>query len=463
MSQPLAAYPHLAARVFDVPLLVHPQKLDAILCGLAPRLLGSDALRLPAQADDPQGPAPQLFTTRKGERAERGYRVVDGVAVLNVGGLLVHRSRFVAAESSYLQGYNDLAADIEDAMGNPDVHAVLQVYDSPGGEVSGAFELAQRIHALRGKKPMWAIADSLAASAAYLAASAAERVCVTQTGYVGSIGVVMRHADLSRAMDREGITITHIYAGAHKVDGNPYEPLPREVREQLGAEVQALYDMFVDAVARHRGIASQAVRATEARTYRAEAAVQQRLADRVSTCDALISELAALRARPVPVGRPAHANAIPKEVSMSDSTPAAGPAPATPITAASGAPEGAAAPAAATASADTAATIAAAVAQAVAAERERVAAILAHPEAQGRAALAQQCVALGLPLDQAAALLAASPKADGAQSQAGAPSQFDQLMRSLNPQVSGIEAPAQDERGPGQIQASWAQAFGLQQ
>lgn len=149
----------------------------------------------------------------------------SGPAILNVSGALLHRSRLDMAESTYLVGYNDLAADLEDAMSHPDVHAVLQVYDSPGGEAQGALEYAQRIFDLRGRKPMHAIADGMALSAAYLGASAADEGAVTITGYAGSVGVVSRHVDFSRALDQDGITVTHIFAGAHKVDGNPYEPL----------------------------------------------------------------------------------------------------------------------------------------------------------------------------------------------------------------------------------------------
>ncbi len=92
-----------------------------------------DAAELTARAALPA----EMFTTRRGERTERGYRVVDGVAVISAMGGLVHRTR-LAADSSLLIGYNDLAADMEDALGQSDVHAIALVMDSPGGEVAGA-------------------------------------------------------------------------------------------------------------------------------------------------------------------------------------------------------------------------------------------------------------------------------------------------------------------------------------
>lgn len=326
-------YPLVAQRIFNVPLLIHPQKLDAIIAGLGPRLLGApviDRAGLATTAD--HAPLePGLFSTRRGERVDAGgYRVVDGVAVLSVSGALVHRSRFIMADSSFLQGYNDLAAALEHAMANPDVHAVLQVYDSPGGEVQGAFEYAQRVLDMRGKKPMRAIADGMAASAAYLGGSAADELAITTTGYAGSVGVVMRHVDFSRALANDGITVTHVFAGAHKVDGNPFEPLPAAVRAELQGEIDAIYTEFVDAVARHRGVDAAAVRKTEASTYRGVAAIAAGLADRIATTDQLIAELAALRARSYPAG-PASASSSsqqePPAMSASQNTPpAAGPA-----------------------------------------------------------------------------------------------------------------------------------------
>lgn len=313
-------YPHLAARLFNTPLLIHPQKLDAIIAGLGERLLGS-GLELGPGIDKALALPAEMFSTRQAAaRGDTGYGITDGVAVISASGALVHRSR-MDGNSSYLLGYNELALQVEDAQSNPDVHAILQVMDTPGGEVSGAFEYSDRIHALRGKKPMWAIADSLAASAGYLGGSAFDQLAVAATGYVGSIGVVMRHVDLSRKLANDGVQVTHIFAGDHKVDGNPYEPLPASVRADLQAEIDSLYTLFVDAVVRNRGLNAQAVRNTQANTYRGQAAVSLGLADRVATTDQLITELAGMRRRSFQVGQTARATADQKGTSMSGTTP----------------------------------------------------------------------------------------------------------------------------------------------
>lgn len=426
----MAQYPHLAARVFNTPLLIHPQKLDAILAGLGPRLLGSSVpLILQPGTDGAQLLPADLFSTRKGQRVseERGYKVVDGVAVVGVNGPLLHRSRFDMTDSSFMLGYNDIAADVENAMDHPDVHAVLKVWTSPGGEADGAFEFADRMHALRGKKPMVSIADGLAASAAYLGASASDEIVVTTTGHVGSIGVVMRHVDFSAALAADGIKVTHIFAGAHKVDGNPYEPLPDAVRAHYQAEIDQLMSLFVDAVARNTGLDPMAIRKTQAATYRGVAAVAAGLASRIGTTDQLISELSALRVRSYPSGQTARATANTGDY-MSGNTLAGGQQAATTETAAAAAAE--------TARAE-------AHAAGVTAERARVNSILGHERASTHMAVAVQCINTGMTFEQADAVLGALPEqttvAPTARTGAGNAA-FAAAMTGIgNPDVTGGE------------------------
>ena len=456
-------YPHLADRLLNTPLLLHPQKLDAIIAGLGGRLLGVDGLELDAAQLSARATLPaEMFTTRRGERSDRGYRVVDGVAVISAMGGLVHRTR-LTAESSVLIGYNDIAADMEDALAKPEVHAIALVMDSPGGEVAGAFELADRIYAARGRKPIVAVADGMAASAAYLAASAADEVVLTSTSYVGSIGVVMRHVDFSRALANDGITVSHIFAGEHKIDGNPYQPLPDAVRTALQADIEGLYQMFVQAVAKHRGLGEQAVRDTRAGVYRGVAAVAARLADRIGSVDAVLAELAARR-------NPAVVAAVglslqPWESSMTHAS-------ANAAAAASAAPAGATTTAAAIAPAAPAAAVSAsqadldkARAEGAAAERARVTAITSHANAAANPAITQQCIATGLSAEQAKGFLDAAPAAattTATATQAANP--FAVVMAAMgNPNVSGVEAAAA-QGGAAEAQAvgtGWDKAFGV--
>lgn len=450
-------YPHLSARIFNTPLLIHPGKLDAIIAGLGDRLFGQQ-IHIHAAGDVGQAGAslaPEMFSTRRGERTERGYRVVDGVAVISVSGALLHRSRFDMAQSATMLGYNDLAADVEDAMAQPDVHAVLKVYDTPGGEAQGAFEFGRRMYDLRGRKPMVSVADGMALSAGYLGASAADELVVTSTGYVGSVGVVARHVDFSRALDADGITVTHIFAGAHKVDGNQFEPLPESVRKDWQDDINGLYGMFVDDVATYRGMDAAVVRKTQAATYSGQLAVAAGLADRISTTDQLISELAARRVRSYPVGHVAQSTAA-KGETMSGTNPGGQQAANPSVPAAN-----AGAPLAHTAS-ELAEARAAGVAQGATAERERVSGILNHEGAAGRTTLAVTCITSGLSVEQAGAVLGAAPAgAAAAAAAAAAPGNaLASAMNALgNPKVSGVEP--QGEQAVDHT-AGWAKAFGHQ-
>lgn len=423
-------YPHLASMVFNTPLLIHPLKLDAILGGVGSRLLGAPLMIAASPAIADTGAVkPEMFSTRRGERTDRGYRVVEGVAVLGVNGALVHRSKLDMADSTFLLGYNDMAADLEDAMAQADVHAVLSVYDTPGGEVQGAFEYAQRVFGFRGKKPMYSIADGMAASAGYLGASGADQVAVTNTGYAGSIGVVMRHVDFSRLLANDGVTVTQLFEGAHKVDGNPYEALPEAVRADFQAELKNLYDMFVNAVAQQRGMEQKAVRNTQARTYLGEAAVAVGLADRVATTDALITELAALRARSHSVGQSARSTADSKGASMSGTT-----------TEAAGS---SAANTAVLTEADVERARAEGRQQGAQAERDRVSGILGHQAAATHMSIAVSAITSGLSVEQASAILAAAPPP--APAAAGANAFAAAMGAQGNPKVSGIEAQGGNE------------------
>lgn len=310
-----AIYPHLAARIFNTPLLIHPQKLDAMIATVGQRLLGQP-IATNAHA------TPEAFTTRPGAQRGEPYAVHDGVAVVNIFGALAHRTK-INADCTAFTGYDDTTARVEHAMQDPNAHAVLLAFDSPGGEVQGVFECAERMAALRGRKPMLAIADGMAASAAYLLASAADEVVVTPTGYAGSIGVVTRHVDTSNALAQDGLKVTHIFAGAHKIDGNPYEPLPESVRADWQAEIDGIYTEFVQAVAAYRGLSFDAVRDTQARLFRGHAAQASGLANRVGTTDAVIAELASRRNDPkvfLPSTTTAHAATTTKVMNNTNTT-----------------------------------------------------------------------------------------------------------------------------------------------
>jgi signal peptide peptidase SppA len=277
------SYTHIASRLFNVPLMVHPAKLDAIIHGIGPRL-GIDVDQ-------------EAYIVGFPRAESKPYRLENGIGIISVRGALSHRSS-ISAPSTYLLGYDDIASELRAALEDTNVKDIVMEFDSPGGEVSGAFQLAEEIYRGRSVKPIHAMVTDMAASAGYLLASAATSITATNTSITGSIGVVMRHADYSKALANEGIKVTHIHAGARKVDGNPYEPLTAEVKRDMQASVDYYYGLFVDAVALYRGgvgLNRDAIRNTEAAVFVADQALEIGLIDHIDSPDALFERLLALR------------------------------------------------------------------------------------------------------------------------------------------------------------------------
>ncbi len=270
--------PHLATRIFDTPLLIAPQKFEVILAVLAPRL-GLAAPETPVAARGSDRPA------------SKPYEVTpDGIAVIPIEGTLVHKAYGLDALSG-LRSYTDLEEEIEDAASDPAIKGIVLDVDSPGGEVAGVFDLADTIYAARQIKPIFAVANNDAFSAAYLLGSAAERMYVSRTSGIGSIGVIVSHLDVSRADEKVGFKYTLVHAGARKADFNPHTPLSEEARAVLEAEVERTYKLLVAAVARNRRVAEEKVRGTEAGLFFGEDAVQAGLADRMGTRQDVLNAL----------------------------------------------------------------------------------------------------------------------------------------------------------------------------
>ncbi|CAM5794063.1 hypothetical protein OPEN69S_03391 [Ottowia pentelensis] len=270
----MTVLPHLAARLFGVPLAIHRPKLDVILSVLGARIGLADLAAAP-------GYTPPT-------RAMSGSP--PGVAVIPIHGTLVRRTVGLEAESG-LTSYAGLAAQLDAAIGNPEVSAILLDIDSPGGESGGVFDLADRIRAASQIKPVWAVANDMAFSAAYALASAASRVFVARTGGVGSIGVIAMHVDQSVKDAQDGVRYTAVFAGERKNDLNPHEPISNEAHAVLRAEVDRVYELFVETVARHRGLDADAVRATEAGLFFGPDAVATGLADAVGSLDDALAQL----------------------------------------------------------------------------------------------------------------------------------------------------------------------------
>lgn len=269
--------PRFAERIFDTPLMLAPTKLQTILQVLGPRI-GLPAVEISAEE----------MAAARSERTR--YEVIAGIAVIDVFGTLVARDSWMNAWSG-LTSYDQVRREFDAAMTNSAVRGILLRIDSPGGEVNGVFDLAERIRAGREEKPVWALSYDWATSAAYLLASAAEKVYTTTSGTLGSIGVVAARMDETQWLENEGLKVDLIYAGERKVDAHPDTPMTDDARSAIQSTVDRIYDLFVAAVASNRNISADAVRATEAGIFIGAQAVELGLADGVSSLGNLIGTM----------------------------------------------------------------------------------------------------------------------------------------------------------------------------
>lgn len=202
----------------------------------------------------------------------------DGLAFIPMRGTLVHRN----GDSWYgTRGYDDIRREFDAAMADPDVAGIVFDIHSGGGMVYGNFELADHIRSKRAEKPSLSVVNAGAMSGAYSLGSSASKMVSTPSGDSGSIGVVTMHVDLSKAMEKFGVAISLIHSGEHKVDGNPYSPLPDNVRADMQVRLDGMWQKFISVVAANRGMSEQAIRDTQARVYGADEAVKVGLVDAV--------------------------------------------------------------------------------------------------------------------------------------------------------------------------------------
>lgn len=355
--------------------------------------LASD-LRMMAEAKADQAEA--SFLARRGEMCaaygfnqqeqRKPFAFAAGLAIIPVSGTLVNR---FGASWGYVTGYNFIRSQLNLALADDDVKGIVLDMNSYGGEAAGCFELSADIRAAREKKPVMAMVDSNCYSAGYAIASAASKIVAIPSAGVGSIGVIAMHVDQSKLLDAWGLKITLIYEAEHKADGNPFEPLPDDVRESMQASIHASYEAFVSLVATNRGMDAQKVRDTKSRCYRAEEAMALGLIDAISSpTEAAMAFLDELSGSDHQLRQGA------SMTTAAQNQPGAGQQ-AAPATATTTAPE-------------------ASATEARNAERARIQGILNCEEAKGRETLANHlAMETSMSADDAKKLLAAAPKAEG--------------------------------------------------
>jgi capsid assembly protease len=228
-----------------------------------------------------------------GEIEEANYDIINGNAIIPIKGSLMKNPSAFSRIFYGARGTKDISTLISAALKNSSAERIILDIDSPGGTVDGTQELANFIYDNRGKKEIVAYSDGMIASAAMWIASAADKRYISgDTVELGSIGVYMMHADFSKMNKEMGINITELYAGKYKTAASPNKPLDKESKEYLQAQIDYLYSIFVEDVARNLGVSVETVLSdmADAKIFIGKQAITAGLVDGVSTFDELIHD-----------------------------------------------------------------------------------------------------------------------------------------------------------------------------
>jgi signal peptide peptidase SppA len=282
--------PHIAQQILRQPLLIHPDKLAIIAEVLGGRIgidtglleLGPDASRFAGRRRDPETSEYLSYA-----------RTDAGAAIVTITGSLVNRGAWVGA-SSGLTSYEGIKHQLAAAAADDKVRTIVLDLETPGGMALGMPEVAASVRAAAAVKPIIAVVNGMAASAGYGIASGATRIVTTPSGIAGSIGVKMLHVDYSRMLDRAGVTPTIISEpqDGSKALANPFEPLSDADKTRLQSEIAAIYEQFLDTVSAGRpSLTKDAIRALGAHVYTGQAAVDAGLADELGSFESVLATL----------------------------------------------------------------------------------------------------------------------------------------------------------------------------
>lgn len=293
----MKTYLRILNAIYNTPWAILPEKLDAIVAFIEDKV---DSGQLE--------PREAAFLERleiKGEDIQRIaaasapiIRQLGSIAILPLMGTITHRANLIS-DFSGGTSIEKFSAQMRQLAADPNVKAIVIDVDSPGGNVDGVDELSTEIFKARSQKPIVAVANSLAASAAFWIASAASELVVIPSGLVGSIGIVAIHRESAKRDENLGVKTTLIHSGEFKVEGNPFEPLKDEARQQIQKLADGFMSMFIRAVARNRDVPISEVQGGfgEGRLVAARDALRLGMVDRIGTMDETLKRVASNRPR----------------------------------------------------------------------------------------------------------------------------------------------------------------------
>lgn len=258
---------------------IMPDKLEAICAVLSVKAAGGNMTEAEIEA--------ALAQQQSGN-----VRSAGAIGVLPLMGTISHRASAFAPASGGVSS-ETFGADFDKMVADSSIGAILIDIDSPGGTVNGVTELSDKIFNARGTKPIFAIANSLAASAAFWIGTSADKLFVTPSGSVGSVGVVAVHVDVSASDEQLGFKFTVLTAGEHKAEAHPHAPLSDDAKESILRDLDAFHGMFIEDLVRNRRTSKLAVNRDfgQGRIVLAADAVASGMVDEIATFDEVVAKL----------------------------------------------------------------------------------------------------------------------------------------------------------------------------
>lgn len=233
-----------------------------------------------------QNLSPEAVAEKLGRPLEntRSVRVRNGVAVVPVNGPIFRYANLFTMISGGTS-IDILARDLRAAADDSQVQSILLEIDSPGGQATSISETANMIRSISDEKQVTAYIDGTGASAAYWLAAAAEEIVVSETALVGSIGTVL---SIFKPKDSN----TFEFVSSQSPNKRP-DPASEAGRAEYQRIVDELTTIFVDSVAKFRGVTAETVLAKfgQGGIKVGAAAVEAGMADRVGSFENTLAGL----------------------------------------------------------------------------------------------------------------------------------------------------------------------------
>ncbi|TGQ71041.1 signal peptide peptidase SppA [Mesorhizobium sp. M00.F.Ca.ET.186.01.1.1] len=167
------------------------------------------------------------------------------------GGTAVDHIAKVRIEGTITED-EELIKRLETIRKSPTVKGVILAVDSPGGTTVGGESIYEEVRKVAADKPVVAEVGTLAASAGYMIASAADHIVARKTSIVGSIGVLIQYPDVSGLMDKLGVKLEEVKSSPLKASPSPFKPTNDDERAMVRKLILDSYDWFVGIVAERR-------------------------------------------------------------------------------------------------------------------------------------------------------------------------------------------------------------------